>query len=137
MRVTSADLARVPGENLRVSAEEFGAVWAAAESRLDEPAHADWYLSGVAEVLRWLARATVRPDCGPWFSPAAPVSGRPCRAMPENIETEWLFVQTTSQGLDARARTLDRPGWLDGVTASFLWAWCGTGAPPVDVNVPK
>ena len=69
VRVTEADVARVPVGNLRVPRAEFGAVWSAAEQRDREQGErgvTDWYPAGVAVTCRWLAGATVvrRPGAG-------------------------------------------------------------------------
>jgi len=130
MEVTPVDVARVPTENLRVPVADFAAVWAAAEAQADQPTASAWYVAGVVDTFRWLARATIRPDAGPWFSAPAPVSGRRDRALPEAIEAEWLIAQTLTSALSDEA-ALDHPSRIEGVAAAFAWAWCGTGTVPV------
>ena len=75
VRVTEADIARIPVANLRVPRAEFAAVWAAAEqrdaSRRDRGV-TDWYARGVAATCRWLAGALVRLGdraAGAWRTP--------------------------------------------------------------------
>ena len=48
-------VAKVPGENLRVSRAEFGAVWALAEHLGGQPGDGGDYLLGVILTCEWLA----------------------------------------------------------------------------------
>jgi hypothetical protein len=78
MRVTEADLARIPVGNLRVSRAEFGAVWAAAEDQTHLPniGVSRWFIAGVAVTCRWLAGAVVESVLG---RPGLAVSPVGCR----------------------------------------------------------
>ena len=131
MLAVQVDPQRVPRENLRVGLEEFLAVWAAAEARLADAACGDWYSCGVAEVCRWLARWTVRPDEGPWFAAPAPVSGRLDRAMPELIEAEWQLAESLSARPEEAGMVIDRLDWIVGVIATFQWARGGCSVAPL------
>jgi hypothetical protein len=120
MDVRDADIAAIPAENLNVPLHEFAEVWAAAELR----ARVDWFGCGVAETCRWLACATTRPDGQPWHPSPAPVSQRTARrAMPELIEKECLEAEKLALRRPAPEWLEEQPGWLDGVCATFDWAW--------------
>ena len=49
MRVTEADIARIPVGNVRVTRAEFGAVWAAAEDRTRprDEGMSGWFTAGL------------------------------------------------------------------------------------------
>lgn len=134
VRVTEADLARVPVGNLRVPRAEFGAVWAAAEQRNTEQAEraiTDWYAAGVTVTCRWLAGVTVRLSTGRWHVAYAPVTRRSVRAYEELIEAEFLAAER----LAARSPDLveRRPGWCEAIRATLRWAWRDEGPPPLVV----
>jgi hypothetical protein len=125
MEVSAEAVAKVPGENLRVSRADFGALWALAEHLGEQPYRRDHYLIGVVWSCRWLARQPV------WVSflhrgemPAAPFTRRRHAAMPETIDEEYLAAAT------ARAFERDR---ARGVMATLEWIWHGSGRPPLDI----
>lgn len=136
MDVTAAVVARVPVQNVRVPAGEFGAVWAAAEHRSASQAArgiTDWYAGGVVLTCRWLAGAVVTDRTGRRRLPRSPVTERIVTAYEELIEAEYVAAET----LDiARPDLVEfRPGWCDGIRATLRWAWrCNGPAPRVDVR---
>jgi hypothetical protein len=57
--VSAAAVAKVPGENLRVSRAEFGALWSLVEHLASQPPGPNnEYLIGVLRTCRWLADQT-------------------------------------------------------------------------------
>lgn len=136
MDVTPSDVERVPGENLRVSRAEFGAVWAEAERRQAEQAAGgvtDWYVGGVVVTCRWVARATVRPEGRPWRQARSPVTGTTRLAHAELIERECLAAEVLDMRHPVPEWLAGRPGWSAGIVATFNWMWRGTAGPPVEV----
>jgi hypothetical protein len=136
MEVTENDVKRIPVGNLRVSREEFVAVWAAAERRNTEQAErgvTDWYAGGVIVTCRWMARAVVRPSSGPWRLARPPVSRHDELAYEELIEAEYLAAEL----LDVRRPDLveSRPGWCEAIRATLRWAWRHSGDAPMAVPV--
>jgi hypothetical protein len=113
-------IARVPAANLSVPRDEFGRVWATAERIGRRPG--ELFAAGVALTCRWMAGA---PG---WIR--SPVFGREVRAEPEMIVEE---VTAAVREL-ARAISDDRRRFLQGVVATFDWAWNGSGRPPVDLS---
>jgi hypothetical protein len=116
----------VPGENLRVSRCDFGALWALAQRLGGQPGPDDPYLIGVLRTCQWLASQPV------WVSvigrremPAAPLTRRRHSAMPETIEAEYLAAATAAAFERERAR---------GVMATLEWTWYGSGRPPLDTS---
>jgi len=55
VEVSAEAVARVPGEHLRVSRTEFGALWALAEQIGGQPGDGGEYLLGVILTSEWLA----------------------------------------------------------------------------------
>ncbi len=133
MRVTEADLARIPVGNLRVPRAEFGAVWAAAEDR-DRPLEEGvtrWFTAGVAVTCRWLAGAVVESVVGRRQLATSPVGRRAVRAYEELIEAEFLAAERLAERCpDLVAH---RPGWCEGIVATLRWAWRHDGPPPLPV----
>jgi hypothetical protein len=126
VEVSGGAVARVPGENLRVSRAEFGAVWALAQRVGSEPGPDNPYLIGVLWTCRWLARQPAFSRViGRWEMPAAPLTRRRHSAMPETIEVEYLAA--------ARAPAFERER-ARGVMATLEWAWYGSGRPPLDIS---
>jgi hypothetical protein len=128
MKVSAEAVAKVPGENLRVSRADFGALWAAAEHMGSEPAGGadDDYVVAVVWTCRWLARQPVYSRVvGRWEMPAAPLTRRRHGAMPETIDEEYLAAATASAFERERAR---------GVMATLEWTWHGSGRPPLDMS---
>jgi hypothetical protein len=127
MDVSAETVANVPGENLRVSRAEFGALWALAEQLGSRPASGDGeYLVGVIWACRWLASQPVWSSIvHRWEIPRAPLTTRPHAAMPETIDAEYLAAVT--------ARPFER-NLARGVAATLDWAWHGSGRPPLDVS---
>lgn len=132
MDIRDSDVEQVPAENIHVARQVFRQVWAAAEEAAAAPDA--WYAYGVASTCRWLACATVRPESGPWYVAPAPVSQRPGFALPERIEQECLEAEVLAIRRPPPEWLAQRPGWLDGVCATFAWAWRRTGHPPLPVS---
>jgi hypothetical protein len=125
VEVSAKAVAKVPGENLRVSRAEFGAVWVLAQRVGSEPGPDNPYLIGVLWTCRWLARQpTFSRVIGRWEMPAAPFTRRRHSAMPETIEAEYLAA--------ARAPAFEQER-AHGVMATLEWCWYGLGRPPLNV----
>jgi len=134
MEVTENDVKRIPVGNLRVSREEFVAVWVAAELldvQQGERGVTDWYAGGVAVTCEWIAGAVVRTRNGRRFLAYSPVTNRTATAYEELIEAEYLAAEL----LDVRRPDLltARPGWCEAIRATLRWAWRRTGPPPLVV----
>jgi hypothetical protein len=124
--VSAEAVAKVPGENLRVSRAEFGELWALAECLGSQPASGNEYLVGVVYTCRWLARQAVwSPIVHRWEMPDAPLRGRHYAAMPETINAEYLAAVT--------ARSFERE-LARGVMATLEWTWHGSRRPPLDLS---
>lgn len=132
VRVTEDDVARVPVGNLRVPRAEFGALWAAAELRCEE--QADWYAAGVAATCEWLAVAVIKPATGPHYFAHSPATGRTARAYEEMIEAECVAAERLATRRPRPATLKRRPGWIEGITATFAWAWRHQGAVPLQLD---
>jgi hypothetical protein len=138
MEVTQLDVRRIPMGNLRVSRDDFVAVWVAAERRcseLGEPGVTDnWYPAGVAVTCAWIATATVRLESGRSFAARSPVTRTTASAYEELIEAEYLAAEQ----LDVRRPDLlaSRPGWCEGIRATLRWAWRHSGPVPFPVPAP-
>jgi len=139
VEVTGNDIARIPVGNLRVSREQFTAVWAAAERRCVELGERgvtdDWYPAGVGVTCAWIATATVRPRTGRSFAARSPVTRTTALAYEERIEAEYLAAEQ----LDMRRPDLlaSRPGWCEGIRATLRWAWRYSGPAPLSVPVQQ
>lgn len=121
MDPTRTDAPRISAENVRVPHDEFLEVWRAAERAGD----AEGYPGAVAQTCRWLAAVPLRTAlCG--GLPRSPVTQRACVARAALIEAEWEAAREPGPA--------DRPGWADGVRATFAWAWLRQGPPPIDVS---
>ncbi|WP_132426475.1 hypothetical protein [Pseudonocardia endophytica] len=115
-------------ENVHVPREEFLAVWDEARRRGTEPG-VDGYAAAVAQTCRWLAAVPMRTAlCG--GLPRSPVTQRACVARAELIEAECRAAETDDGYAPAVAC---RPGWRDGVRATFRWAWEGRGPAPIEI----
>jgi hypothetical protein len=136
VRVTEADIARIPAANLRVPRAEFAALWITAEQLCDEQGErgmTDWYAAGVAATCEWLAGAVFRPATGPRQDAASPATGRSARAYEELIEAECTAAERMLARHPQPATTRRRPGWLPGIVATLQWAWHGNSCPPLAV----
>jgi hypothetical protein len=134
VRVTDADIARIPLGNLRVPRAEFCAVWAAAEERDREQGErgiTDWYAAGVVVTCRWLAGATVRSSTGRWFVAYSPATRRSVRAFEELIEAEYLAAERLAER--SPDLLVSRPGWCEAIRGTLRWAWRHDGPPPLAV----
>jgi hypothetical protein len=129
-----SDVARIASGNLRVPRDEFLAIWDEArrrEAAVPEHDVTDWYVAAVGQTCRWMAAAPMRTAlCG--GLPRSPVTRRACLARAESIEAEWQAAQALDQ---FSADFASRPGWCDGVRATFRWAWCRQGPPPLEVRL--
>ena len=131
MRVTEADIARIPVGNVRVPRAEFGAVWAAAEDRTRprDEGMSGWFTAGVAVTCRWLAGAVVESVPGRWCLAMSPVGKREVRAYEGLVEAEFLAAERLT---DRRPDLIEhRPGWCEGIAATLRWAWRHDGPPPL------
>lgn len=128
MELTEGDLGRIPARNLRVPRAEFVAVWVAAEGGTG------WYVAGVATTCRWVARATVRPEAGPWHPARSPVLRRANLAFEELIEEEYLAAEVLDLRRPRPQWLVTRPGWIEGVCATLRWSWRRLGPAPLQVD---
>lgn len=139
MEVAEHDVARIPVDNIRVSREDFAAVWGAAELRCAELGEQgvtdDWYAAGVAVTCAWIATATVRPVSGRSFAARSPATRTTAVAYEELIEAEYLAAEQ----LDVRRPDLlaSRPGWCEGIRATLRWAWRYSGPAPLPISSPQ
>lgn len=135
MRVEDAMIQQIPAGNLRVRRADFAAVWTEGERILDNDQRdltGDWYVTGVVLTCRWLACAIV-PGLHDQMQPArAPLTYRPARAHEELIEAETQIAERRlarwPQG------TTSQPGRLEAVHATLMWAWRGSGVPPLEIR---
>jgi len=137
MEVSARDVEKIPRRNIRVSREDFAAVWRAAENRseaLGERGESDWFNAGVVVTCRWLAKATIRPETGPWYTTSAPVTGKTSLAYEELIANECLQAEKLAMRRPVPNWLQRRPGWVEGIVATLGWAWQRNGRPPIDVS---
>ncbi|HZS20437.1 MAG TPA: hypothetical protein VFA63_05545 [Pseudonocardiaceae bacterium] len=135
VKVSPADVAKIPAGNLRVSRAEFVALWQAAEQCHDEQLRRgvpDWYGAGVVETCRWLA--IVEPKTEPWHLAPSPVTRRTQVAYGDLIEAECHVAGQLAGSRPLPARLRSRPGWIEGVVATLNWAWRRHGSPPLDTR---
>jgi hypothetical protein len=132
MGATNSGALRIASENVRVPHDEFLVVWREAarrEAARSEDQSPYWYVDAVAQTCRWMAAAPMRTAlCG--GLPRSPVTRRACRARGELIEAEWQAAQRADR---YPPEFVARPGWCEGVRATFRWAWCRQGPPPIQV----
>lgn len=123
----SADaVTKVPGENLRVSRAEFGALWSLAEHLGREPGDGGAFLLGVIRTCRWLAGQPFWSELDRrMVLPTSPYTRRQRGAMPETIDEEYLAAAS------ARVR---EPELARGVAATLEWTWHGSRLPPLDIS---
>jgi hypothetical protein len=127
--------------NVNIPVREFARGWFAAEQlhdhRVDHGAD-DWYGAGVVATCRWLARASVRSETGPWYVARSPITRRERMAHPEYVDEETVTAHTLTVRRDKPSWLLARPGWLDGVLDTLVWAWRHTrDRPPIDMDALK
>jgi len=135
VKVSPADVAKIPASNLRVSRAEFVALWQAAEQFHDEQLRRgvpDWYGAGVVETCRWLA--IVEPKTEQWRLAPSPVTRRLQVAYDDLIEAECHAAEQLAGSRPLPARLQGRPGWIEAVVATLNWAWRRHGRPPLDTN---
>jgi hypothetical protein len=131
--VSAAVVAKVPGQNLRVSRDEFGALWAAAEDWGGRPGPDDDYLVGVVLTCRWVGSQPVWSSVvGRAEMPAAPYTGRRHSAMPETIDAEYLAA--AAGPVAGPHRPVSRPDLARGVVVTLDWTWHGSRRPPFDIS---
>lgn len=134
MRLTTRDIERIPLRHLRVPLREFVAVWVTAEQRVNDET-SDWWTAGVVQVCRWLARAPVRPnDGGRWYVARSPITRRENYAYEELIEAECVAAEVMLLRRPPHIWLTDRPGWIEGMSATLNWAWRRQGDPPLDIR---
>jgi hypothetical protein len=94
----------------------------------------DWYLFGVLTTCRWVAGAGIRYDAPidgrHGESAKAPLTLKSASAIEELIEEETIFAER----LVGRWEWPGRPGYLEGVFATFAWTWRRSDAPPLEVE---
>jgi hypothetical protein len=130
--VSAAVVAKVPGQNLRVSRAEFGAVWALAEVLGSQPYRGDDFLIGVLRTCRWLGAQPVWSSVvGRAEMPTAPCTGRRHSAMPETIDAEYLAAAAGQ--VPRPNRPVSRPDLARGVVATLDWTWHGSRRPPFGI----
>lgn len=138
MQLRRSDLEQIPSENLKVSVREFSRGWFAAEGLHDDRAGrgaSDWYTAGVVATCRWLANATVRTETGSWHRASGPVTQWEGIVHPEQVQDEAIAAQVLDMHRPLPDWLLERPGWLEGILATFDWAWWRTrSAPPIDLR---
>jgi hypothetical protein len=138
VRLLRSHLDGIPPSNVNVPVREFARGWFAAEQLHDDRVIrgiSDWYGAAVVVTCRWLARATVRPETGPWYSERSPITHRTRSAHPEYVQEEAFAAQNLWERRNKPSWLLAQPGWLDGVLDTFDWAWWGTRArPPIDMD---
>lgn len=129
MGVTAEQIESVPAENIHVSREDFGRVWAYAD-HLGTLRDTGLYEIGVLFACEWIAAQPVWSQVSRrWEFPASPVTERHYRAMPETIDAEHLAAARAS----ALGRTGERAELASGVAALLGWAWARAGRPPLDL----
>lgn len=131
VRVTAADIDRIPSGNIRVSRADFAVLWAEAEHRMAAD-YSDWYTAGVVMTCRWMATATIL-DARRARPARSPVMGESARAFEELIAKELFEAHRLSLRRPVPEWLADRPRWLDAVIATLEWAWSGTGGPPMAI----
>ena len=137
VEVSARDVAKIPRGNIRVPRDEFAAVWRESEHRneaLGARGESDWFNAAVCVTCRWLARATVRPETGRWYTVSAPVTGKAPLAYEELIANECLEAEKLALRRPVPDWLQRRPGWVDGILATLEWAWRRNGRPPIDVS---
>ena len=137
VEVSARDVDKIPQRNIRVPREEFAALWRVAERRNEElgtRSEGAWFNAGVVVTCRWLARATVRPETGPWYTTSAPVTGKTSLVYEELIANECLQAEKLAMRMPVPDWLQRRPGWVEGILATLDWAWQRNGRPPIDVS---
>jgi hypothetical protein len=134
MKLTGTDLDRIPVTNLRVPLLEFAELWVAVEEHQDAQTARgvdDWYGAGVQATCEWIGCAVVRPLSGrrPYLAPA-PVTRGEGSAYEELIHAEAIAADMLVWRTPRPAWLLARPGWAEGIHATFEWAWRASGQPP-------
>lgn len=130
MEVTDHDVDRIPAGTVRVSREQFVAVWKAAERHVVEQP-LDWYGAGVLTTCRWLAGAMVRPVTGPWYAQWAPVTKRTGVPYEEVVEAECLAAEVLLFRRPVPDWLVAMPGWLPGIVDTLNWAWRRSAEAPL------
>jgi len=64
----------------------------------------------------------------------SPATGRAARAYEELIEVECVAAERLAAGRPRPATLERRPGWIEGITATFAWAWQHQGAAPLQLD---
>jgi hypothetical protein len=133
VEVSAEVVAKVPGENLRVSQDDFGALWAFVEDLGSQPYRGDDFLIGVLRTCRWLGAQPVWSSVvGRAEMPAAPYTGRRHSAMPETIDAEYLAAAAGQ--VPRPNRPVSRPDLARGVVVTVDWTWHGSHRPPFDLS---
>ena len=129
MGVTAEQIANVPAENIHVSREDFGRLWAYAD-HLGRLRDTGPYAIGVLFACEWIAAQPVWSKVSKrWELPASPVTERHYKAMPETIDAEHLAAARAS----APGTTGRRAERARGAAAMLEWAWARTGRSPLDL----
>jgi len=138
MELRGSDFDRIRREHLRgVKVTDFARLWWQAEQRHDAlRAHdqVDWYLVGVLAACRWIANA--------WIPYDGPIDGRhgEMAKTPLTLKSAWVIEELIeeetmfAERLVGRWEWPGRPGYLEGVFATFAWTWRRSGRPPIEVE---
>jgi hypothetical protein len=138
MKLMGRDFDRIRREHLRgVKVTEFAHLWWQAEQRGDELGaedQVDWYLVGVIAACRWIANA--------WIPYASPTDGRngEMAKTPLTLKSAWVIEELIeeetmyAERLVGRWEWPGRPGYVEGVAATFAWTWRRSGLPPIQVE---
>jgi len=130
-------LERIPPRNMRIPVRDFSRVWLHAEIRDDEMAAAnlpeDGYLRGVCATCEWMAGVimVVREegqDPSSFYRPS-PLTGQEVKAYEELIAAETVEAERIVADSEP-----GEPDFVDGVLATLLWAWRGTGPQPIETK---
>jgi hypothetical protein len=122
VEVSAADIAKIPGSNVRVPRAEFVALWQRAERFHDEQVRRgipDWYGADVVETCRWLANAIPRSETGrPGRLVRSPITERIDVAYEELIEAECLAAEKLAACRPVPTWIEHRPGWIEAVVTA-------------------
>ena len=137
MKVTAADVARIPVENLTVTRTIFAALWMTAEHLHEERAHQrvwDWYSAGVATTCRWLAKVTVHPQTGPAHLARSPITNCADDMSTQLIESEYREAVKLAVCQPKPAWLEQRPGWIQAIEATLHWVRHQDTTPPLQID---
>ncbi|MFI5960463.1 hypothetical protein [Cryptosporangium sp. NPDC051539] len=123
MKLTEADLRGIPAANIKVSRDEFVALWTASEEMHEQLKGADWGVWGVACACRWLADATSRRLDGRRHMSKSPATRREKRAFPELITAELVAGETMLASKRPSPVVVSQREYYEAAVATLRWAW--------------